>query len=652
MKRRLNKEQLEAATAPNQPILVIAGAGAGKTTVLISRVIYFIEQGIEPRKILVITFTNKARDEIIYRIQNEVGADKVPANIFTFHAFFHKLLKKDIEKVNPWLRNFKLLDDSDQRGIIRRIVKNSGLELDTRLATISISLLKINNYDLSDHRMLQKLAVMYKTTTEDLSDIYNKYIQELTNNKFLDYDDLEVYALKALQNLEVRDYWRNWFDAVLIDEFQDTSTIQMEIIKKLISKKTGNIFCVGDPDQSIYGFRGAKPKVCSEFLEYFDNSTCIKLEENYRSTQNILNLANYIINKNPNELSKTLWTKNKTGSTIKCCKFKSDWDEVDWVLNEISAIRAVTPNCSLKDFVILYRNNAVAKVFEIALKKRNIDYSITNSVEFFSRLEIKFIISFLKLLFFYEEPGASLYIKNINDAIPIGIGESSSTAFHNFLTENKYSFMESISKIQECKEISGRSKNAILKLGQTITELLEIRKQPLSEIIQKIVEKMNYAEHAQDKKEEGRIENLRQFGDLISENLEGKSNKEIVEEIALRSKDVKKNKTNDYLLLSTVHQAKGLEYKYVFVVKMSQSIFPSYMSKTQEENEEERRLAYVAFTRAKERLYITCSPVFQKSGEINTKESIFMTEAKMLSPVVEYQDKSRSFFGGYSKKSY
>ncbi|GCE63029.1 ATP-dependent DNA helicase PcrA [Candidatus Mycoplasma haematohominis] len=651
MSRKLNKEQLEAIKAPKKPILVIAGAGTGKTTVLISRVIELIETGIEPRKVLVITFTNKARDEIVGRIREEIGSEKVPSNIFTFHAFFHKLLKKDMEKVNPYLRDFKLLDESDQKGIIRRLIKELLIEdLETKIASTAISLLKINNYDLSDKGYLNQIVKTYKLDREDIETLYKKYIEELTVNKFLDYDDLEVYTLKALNIPEVRDYWKNWFNAVLIDEFQDTSTIQMEIIKKIVDKSNGNIFCVGDPDQSIYGFRGAKPKVCSEFLEYFDNSICIKLEENYRSTKNILQLANHIINKNQHELSKNLWTRNSEGNKIKCTKFRTDWDEIEWVLNEITTIRAINPNSSLRDFVILYRNNSIAKLFEIALKKKNIDYAVTNSVEFFSRIEIKFIVAFLRLLFFCDEPGSAIYIKPINDAVPMGIGDSSSSTFHNFLSENKYSFMQGIENIDKCTAINTKSKKAILRLGEIIEELKESRNKSLHLIIQEIIKKTNYEEYVINKKEEGRLENLRQFGTAISENLEGKTNREIVEEISLRAKEVKRNKTDDFLLLSTVHQAKGLEYKYVFLVKMSHTVFPSFLSKSPEDTEEERRLAYVAITRAKEKLYMSCSPVIIRSlDKPSTKESIFMDEAKELSNIVEFIDRSYSF-AIYNKK--
>ncbi|OAL10045.1 DNA helicase UvrD [Candidatus Mycoplasma haematobovis] len=629
----LNPKQTEAVTSPFSPTLVIAGAGTGKTTVLIERIIHLISNGIKAEDILAITFTNKAKEEVSERIARALPND-VPQNIYTFHAFFHLMLRKDISKLGR-NKDFRIVDENDQRSIIRNILKD--LSIDTKATPRSwiniIGELKHRTpfeKPLEKNEYAENICNKHVITFEELKNIYASYTGYLKEIRALDFNDLEILVQELLNIEEARTYWSNCFKAILIDEFQDINDIQFKNIKKLLTTHE-NIFCVGDPDQSIYGFRGAKPDICKEFLNTFKNSNLIKLEENYRSTKNILAVANHLINKNSDELSKVLFTNNEVGSKIIYKECHSDREEAEWVMNEIRKLR-IKEGAKLRDIAILYRSNNLAIPLEMAVKKYKFDYSITNSVEFYAREEVRYITAYLSLIF---NDYAYDTLERIISKPVRGIGEKALATFITFIKENNYSIMEAFENIFECNKLSTKATNGFKEIGAIISNLRKYKEISIDDLIMKILNESGYRNYVREKKEDKRIANIIQFASILSSE-KGVTNEEIVRDIALRSRNIEPD-TDDYLLLSTVHQVKGLEFKYVFVIKMTSDVFPSKLSKTPEEKEEERRLAYVAFTRAKKRLFISKSSLFRGMKLINAMESEFISEIKKLD-MVEIQE--------------
>ncbi|CBY93286.1 ATP-dependent DNA helicase UvrD/PcrA [Mycoplasma haemofelis str. Langford 1] len=636
----LNKGQREAVEAPFKPTLVIAGAGTGKTTVLIERILRYIDEGIEPSRILAITFTNKSKDEISHRIRKRSPVESSP-RIYTFHAFFYWVLRKDIGKLGRD-KDFRVIDENDQRAIFRMILKEKSIDsegITPRTMANIVSILKHRNpYEqpLERNEVALHFSRKYELSFEDLADVYNAYEKNLREINVLDYDDLEILANNLLNIEEARKYWNQYFKAILIDEFQDTNDIQFEIVKKILGEHQ-NLFCVGDPDQSIYGFRGAKAGICREFLDTFEDTQLVKLEENYRSTQNILNVSNVLINKNSGELSKVLFTSNEEGSKVVYREFINEWDEVNYVLDEVQYL-IKREGASLRDFAILYRNNFLAVPFEMKIKEKKWEYSITNSVEFYSREEIRAVAAYLHLVF-NDDATDALY--KIRALPPKGIGEVAVRTFETFKAASSYTVLEALFNIDECPELTTRAKTAFKELGVLIGELRSKKDLGIYDLIMFIIDKSGYKKYLMEKKELGRIENIIKFAEILKSD-KGADNWEVVKEIPLKTKDVVP-KTDDYILLSTVHQVKGLEFKYVFVVKMVSDVFPSYRSITAADKSEERRLAYVAFTRAKKRLYITKSPYSSKGSIVSNRESEFVTDIKGL-PFVDARVVTKKWF--------
>ena len=628
----LNEEQKKGVFTTEGPVLLLAGAGSGKTRVLTHRAVYLIEElGVNPYHILAITFTNKAAGEMRERIDDMVGYGSENIWVSTFHSTCVRILRRFIDHIG-FGPNFTIYDTEDQKTIMKDICKR--LEIDTKmykeksfLAAISSAkdeLISPEAYALraqGDFRKMKEAAV------------YREYQQVLRKNNALDFDDLIVKTVELFQSdMEVLDYYQERFRYIMVDEYQDTNTAQFQQIK-LLAGKYKNLCVVGDDDQSIYKFRGANIYNILNFEKEFPNAVTIKLEQNYRSTQNILNAANGVIANNVGRKAKRLWTENEEGEKIAFHQFETGFDEADYVAKDIrSKVREGMYHYG--DCAVLYRTNAQSRLFEERFITASIPYKIVGGVNFYSRREIKDLLAYLKTI---DNAMDDLAVRRIINVPKRGIGATTLSRVQDYADENSLTFYNALKMAEEIGTI-GRASAKIRPFVMLIQSMRS--KLPyisVSELLQEIIEETGYVRELEAENTEEAQQRIENIDELISKAVTYEESEEeptlsgFLEEVALVADIDSVDETQDYVVLMTLHSAKGLEFPQVYLAGMEDGLFPGFGAICAEnptaEIEEERRLAYVGITRAKERLSISCARMRMIRGETQyNKVSRFVKE--------------------------
>lgn len=590
----LNDRQKEAVLYGDGPLLILAGAGSGKTSVLTKRVAYLIkERNVSPKNIVAITFTNKAAKEMKERIIKEVGKEGYDIQISTFHSFGLRIIKENYEKLG-YEKNFTIIDSDDSLTVVKKILKEMGID-STRFNP------KFIKNQISSCKNEMVTPEKYKNLVNDeLSDItykvYKKYQDTLLRNNSLDFDDLLIKPIELFNKYkEVLENYQELFKYVFIDEYQDTNEAQY-ILSKMISAKYKNICVVGDDAQSIYSWRGANFKNILNFEKDYKNTKVILLEQNYRSTKTILNAANSVIKNNINKKDKNLWTDNSIGEKIKYVRTNDEKDEASYVTREIRNL--VNNGVSLDDIAVLYRTNAQSRTIEEGFLNSNIPYKIVGAFAFYSRKEIKDLLAYLKLIYNTKDDVSLMRIINYPKR-KIGAKTIENLSMDAVLNGTSMFDVISSGKELEFKKLilEMKEKSEVLSLTETIDMVLD--KSGIKSELE--------SEHTLEA--DIRLENLNEFKS-ITKTFEEESGiaslEDFLNEVSLVS-DVndQKNDNSPKVTLMTIHAVKGLEYKYVFVIGMEENIFP-HINSCEEDGgiEEERRLCYVAITRAKEKLYL------------------------------------------------
>ena len=587
----LNKNQKEAVNFKNGPCLVLAGAGSGKTKVLTERIIKLIESGVSPFNILAITFTNKAAKEMRDRIS--IKLNNVANDIFvgTFHSFGLKIIRENYKDLG-FDKNISIIDREDMNSILKKILKELNIDvkqIPVKYVINKISFAKNENLTPEEYSKFMKGYI-----DETVIKVYSKYTSVLKKNNSVDFDDLLVLPLQLFKNnKEILEKYQERYKYILVDEYQDTNTVQYDLCKVLASKYK-NIFVVGDIDQSIYGWRGANFENILNFEKDYKDAKLIILEENYRSTKNILDAANSVVKNNVKRKEKNLISTKEVGEKIKYIRCYSEVDEAKEVVEEIKKL--ILSGKKYSDIGILYRTNAQSRVIEEALLKENIPYKVVGSYYFYNRKEIKDLIAYLTLIYNHKDNESLERIINVPKR---KIGNKTIEKIRNDANEKGISMFEAIND-----GIAIDFKNLILKLTE------ESKNVNLSDLIDKI---LNWSGMRKELETIGgidseiRLENLEEFKSiaLAFEEREIYSLEEFLENIALVSDFGQYKDVEDCVNVMTLHSAKGLEFDVVFLTGMEENVFPHFRSiDNEDELEEERRLCYVGITRAKEKLYL------------------------------------------------
>ena len=589
----LNDRQKEAVLYNDGPLLILAGAGSGKTKTLTTKIAYLIEhEHISPYSILAITFTNKAAKEMKDRLFLTVGNDVKKLTVSTFHSFGLKLLRENYERLG-YEKNFVIMDSDDSLTVVKKIIKDMGY--DPKIYNPKAIRNKISSCknEMISPAMYERYAVSdYEKTIQQ---VYEKYQDKLKRNNSVDFDDLLLLPIELFKkNEDLLEKYQDLYRYILIDEYQDTNEAQY-ILTKLLSDKYRNITCVGDDSQSIYSFRGANYKNILNFEKDYKDAKIILLEENYRSTSNILDAANNVIKHNKQRKDKNLWTNRGVGEKIKYYRAYDEKDEAHYVVSKINEL--VNKGVEYKDIAVLYRTNAQSRVMEEELLKENLPYRVVGSFYFYSRKEIKDLIAYLRLIHNSKDNVSLLRVINTPKR---GIGLKTIENLTQIADDNEISIYEAINSGKELE-----FKNLIERLKEVSENLT------LTELIDKVLDAsgMRQELESEDSLEaEVRLENLEEFKSITKafEEAEGSvSLEEFLLEISLVS-DVEEYKDDpNRISLMTVHSVKGLEFNYVFVIGLEEGIFPHMNSLMESSDvEEERRLMYVAITRAKDDLHL------------------------------------------------
>ena len=610
----LNNRQLEAVKSKNNPTLVIAGAGSGKTKVLTHRVAYLIhEEKINPGNILAVTFTNKAANEMKTRIDNlyqDINSDIKIKGLWmgTFHSICARILRYEIEALG-YDNNFIIYDKGDQLSLIRKCIKQLDLGTKRYSPNLFSSIIDKAKNNLEDVEAFEYNALgFFKKIVEK---IYRLYQQELKRNNALDFGDLILLTVKIFKEKPaILEKYQNKFMHVLVDEYQDINRAQYSFIR-LLSSKYHNLFVVGDPDQSIYKFRGADLSNIMKFEEDYPDSNLIKLEQNYRSTKVILEGATKLIRHNRNRKDKDLWTDKKEGEKIKCYESASALDEAEFVGQEILKLMKEKGK-TFKDFSILYRTNAQSRAFEEIFNKQGIPFKVVGGLRFYERKEIKDILAYLR--FIYDQKDGVSFLRILSNE-KLGIGKVTLSKIEYLAKENNLNYHQALIYFltKQDSKLSSDRQLKIKRFTSLIDELNQERdKMTGSELLIMLLKKIDYKKELKkedDFKAEAKIENIKELVFAIQdfeENREDKSLRAFLEYVALISDIDLYKKQEDVVTVMTLHSAKGLEFPIVFITGFEEGIFPHARSvHSNEELEEERRLCYVGMTRAMERLYLT-----------------------------------------------
>ena len=631
----LNPAQREAVEKTEGPVLILAGAGSGKTRVLTTRIGHLIEdKGVQPANILAITFTNKAANEMRERVEETLDSDASDMWISTFHSCCVRILRKDINRIG-YNRSFVIYDSADQVTLVKDCLKELNLSdkvFEPKVIISTISGAKDKLYDPKQFKAMH----MNDNRMSKIADVYALYQDRLKRNSALDFDDLIFKTVELLKSdKEVLDYYRNRFKYIMVDEYQDTSKAQYELIK-ILAKEHQNICVVGDDDQSIYGWRGADIRNILEFEKDYDNVHVVKLEQNYRSTQIILDAANTVISNNIERKRKRLWSEKKEGELIKIQVAQDEIEESDFVADMIAKISR-EQNRSYKDFAVLYRANAQSRSVEDALNRSQIPYNIYGGTKFYERKEIKDLIAYLRVI---QNPQDDISIKRIINIPRRGIGLRTIEKIEDRASLKQESIYSVLIDIETNSEISTKARNSISEFVDNVIGTLRTMREvyPVSKLIEKVIESIDYYGYIDElykgNKEEAeeRKDNVKEFISVAMEFEQTSEEKDLetfLTGIALTSESSEEEEI-DKVSLMTIHTSKGLEFPVVFIVGMEDGLFPiarAVRSMNDSEIEEERRLCYVGITRAKEILYLTLTQKRTLYGKTNPSiASRFMEE--------------------------
>lgn len=625
----LNDQQREAVLHDKGPLLILAGAGSGKTRVITHRIAYLIrERGVSPYSILAITFTNKAAGEMKERVNKlveDVGADVWVA---TFHSTCVRILRRFIDTIG-YDRNFSIYDADDQKALMKLVLKS--LNIDSKQIKEKTFINAISNLKSECITAEEYINAPYVTSFGDrqIAKVYYEYEKRLKENNALDFDDLLLKTVILFrQNPDALEYYRDKFEYIMVDEYQDTNNVQFKFIELLASHRDAdgriyhNLCVVGDDDQSIYKFRGADITNILSFEKRFTNAKIIKLEQNYRSTGNILNLANEVISHNEGRKQKRLWTSFEDGEMVTFSQYNTDYDEASGIVSGINEKMADNPSLKYNSFAVLYRTNAQSRILEETMVRRSIPYRIVGGVNFYQRKEIKDILAYLKTI---DNGLDALSIERIINIPKRGIGDTSVANVRKYADSLNMGLYDALL----CAEINPSVSRAAAKI-KGFTDVIEgLKKQaeqlPVSRLIDEIIETIGYEDYLDDydhDKIDERIENIHSLIDkaVLYEEQSGDEAtlSGFLAEVALLSDIDSTSPDEDCVLLMTLHSAKGLEFDHVFMCGMEDGLFPNNMCiEEPDELEEERRLCYVGITRAKKTLALTCAKQRMTHGQLN-----------------------------------
>lgn len=618
---KLNEQQKEGVFTTEGAVLILAGAGSGKTGVLTHRIAHLIDDlGVNSYNILAITFTNKAAKEMKERVDRLVGMGADSAWIMTFHAACVRILRRYICRIG-YDNNFTIYDTDDQKSFIKDILKRKNLDpKQYKDRTILSVISNAKDNLISPDDMYQSSGGNYNTMKT--AEIYREYQEQLKKNNAVDFDDIIGLTVKLFnEDKEVLRYYQERFRYIMVDEYQDTNRAQFNLIR-LLAGGYGNLCVVGDDDQSIYKFRGADINNILDFEKYFNDAKIIKLEQNYRSTQKILDVANEVIKNNAGRKDKRLWTSVKDGTKVIFNVYENGYEEARGIAEDI-AHRHLHDRKDYSDFAILYRTNAQSRSLEEKLIEKNIPYRIYGGINFYARREIKDILAYLKTI---DNARDDLAVKRILNVPKRGIGAASVAKVDDYAYENDITFYVAL---RQAKEVPGLQR-AVSKVEGFVTqiEILKSKSQYIGvgKLIEEIIETVGYSDYidTESESDEQATERRQNIDELISkavqyeETVDEPSLSGFLEEVALVADIDNLDENNDMVSLMTIHSAKGLEFPIVYLAGMEDGLFPSYMSiSTGDESdiEEERRLCYVGITRAKETLIMSAARMRTVRGE-------------------------------------
>lgn len=631
----LNPPQREAVAQTEGPVLILAGAGSGKTRVLTHRIAYLMEEmGVNPWNILAITFTNKAAQEMRERVDKLVGFGSESIWVSTFHSACVRILRRHIDNLG-YDTNFTIYDTDDQKSLMKDVCRK--LNINTKVYKERSLLAQISHAKdelLTPDDMEMKAAGDYNM--KKVASVYREYQAALRKNNALDFDDLIVKTVELFQNCgAVLEYYQERFKYIMVDEYQDTNTAQFKFIS-LLAQKYENLCVVGDDDQSIYKFRGANIGNILGFERVFPDAKVIRLEQNYRSTKNILNAANQVIANNTERKAKTLWTENEEGSKVHFRQFFNAYEEAEYVAGEIGRMKREGMG-SYRDCAILYRTNAQSRIFEEKFIAANIPYKLVGGVNFYARKEIKDLLCYLKTI---DNARDDLAVQRIINVPKRGIGATTLGRVQDYADNMGISLYEALRVAEEIPSI-GRS---LSKIDGFVTFIQSLKSKAdvlsVEELLQEVIDDTGYVAEleAEDTEESrARIENIDElisktvaYQEAMEEQNQPATLSGFLEEVALVADIDTVDPDQDYVLLMTLHSAKGLEFPKVFMVGMEDGIFPSHMTISYGDDgelEEERRLCYVGITRAMKDLTLTCAQQRMIRGETQyNKVSRFVRE--------------------------
>jgi DNA helicase-2/ATP-dependent DNA helicase PcrA len=601
--QHLNAAQKEAVLHGEGPLLILAGAGSGKTRVIVHRIAYLIEKlGVPPWQILAVTFTNKAAGEMKERVEKLLGGGELPL-ISTFHSACVRILRREIHHLG-YQSNFAIYDDKDSERLIREILAEMNLDEKKFPARLFAAAIDDNKNagrgpeDIPTGDYFQ----------EKIAQVYSVYQERLRKSNALDFNDLVLLTVRLFETApEVLERYRERFRWILVDEYQDTNVIQYRLVKLLAGSRM-NLCAVGDDDQSIYRWRGADIRNILDFEKDFPQVKVVKLEQNYRSTRNILAAAGKVVEKNRGRKGKTLWTENPGGERIVYRRLENEWEEASYVCREIGKASGIGVN--LRDMAVFYRTNAQSRVLEDMLLREGIPYHMVGGMRFYARMEVKDILAYLKAL---DNPADEISLKRIINTPPRGIGHATIDKVSALAAERDITFYEALRLSVESgllASAAGKKVAAFITLMEGFRGMIETT--PPAELASRIIEDSGYADRLREERSEEARDRLSNLQELLAglEEFQQKSEdgslSAFLEQVALFSDHEAEDGTKNSVTLMTLHSAKGLEFPLVFIIGMEEKLFPHVRSlEDREQMEEERRLCYVGMTRAKERLFLT-----------------------------------------------
>lgn len=655
----LNPEQLRAVKHVNGPLLILAGAGSGKTRVLTHRIAHLINYcGAKPYEILAITFTNKAAREMKERVEKTVGEESDQIWVSTFHSTCVRILRRFCEFIG-YNRNFTIYDADDQKSLIKSIMKNQNIDSKQIKEKAFMAAISHAKDELIGPDEYAKNVTDY--IEKKVADVYLEYQDRLQKNNAFDFDDLIFKTVELFRKQpQVLDYYRNRFRYILVDEYQDTNTAQFKLISMLACHENEdgeterNLCVVGDDDQSIYKFRGANIYNILNFEKEFPETTVIKLEQNYRSTESILDVANAVIHHNNERKAKKLWTANEKGSSVHYTLYDNDIAEADGVAARVRDM-VVNGGHEPREFAVLYRTNAQSLSFEKAMRARGIKAKTIGALSFFQRREIKDIIAYLKTI---DNAYDDLAVQRILNVPKRGIGLTTIDRIYEYAGDGGISFYEALEQIQNIS-VSNKAKEKteqFIALIQGFRYEVETNSISIVKLIKLILEETDYFEFIEDddpEKADDRKENIEQLISYAARYTEERGDEDgltgFLEYCGLNSEEVAGEEPDDeeerenYVSLMTLHNAKGLEFPYVFLVGMEEGLFPSFMSMNSDtpdaDVEEERRLCYVGITRAMKELYLSSCKMRMQWGNVSVAlKSRFLKEIPSVLLIEERPD--------------